>query len=188
MKVNVATLNVKLLGAFALAAFLAACDTETPEKAEVVYQDAGACNVEGSVAHFKQGQKDQVFFDFDKSKIIDENAKVSQMKDFLCKYNKVGSVVGHCDTRGSSEYNLALGQRRANALKKSLVAHGLPAASICGAYSVGKERPLVVGNTEECHAQNRTSIFVVNNDSAGAEVSVTEPAAAVEPTVVSCVE
>jgi peptidoglycan-associated lipoprotein len=186
MKVTVATLNVKLLGAFALAAFLAACDSDTPQKAEVVYQDTGACNVEGSVAHFKQGQKDQVFFNFDRSAILDEKNKVGTMKEFLCKYNKVGSVVGHCDTRGSSEYNLALGQRRANALKKSLVAHGLPAASICGAYSVGKERPLVVGNTEECHAQNRTSIFVLNND--GAEVSVAAPAAPVEQVVVGCVD
>ena len=177
MKVNVATLNFKFLGAFALAALLAACDTETPEVAQVVYQDAGACNVEGSVAHFKQGQKDQVFFNFDTSKILDENNKVCSMKDFLCKHNKVGSVVGHCDTRGSSEYNLALGQRRANALTKSLKAHGLPAASICGTYSVGKERPLVVGSTEECHAQNRTAILVVNNDNT--ENVVVEPAAPV---------
>ena len=156
-------MNLKLLGVFALGALLAACSDETPQTAEVVYQDRGSCNVEGSIADFKQGKKDQVFFDFDKSRILDEEQKVSAMKEFLCKYNKKGAIVGHCDIRGSSEYNLALGQRRANALSKALQSKGLPSSAISGVYSVGKERPLVVGNSEECHALNRTSIFVLSD-------------------------
>ncbi|PPE03780.1 OmpA family protein [Holospora curviuscula] len=156
-------MNLRLLGVFALGALLAACSDEAPQTAEVVYQDKGSCNIEGSVADFKQGKKDQVFFDFDKSNILDEGQKVPAMKEFLCKYNKKGAIVGHCDIRGSSEYNLALGQRRANALSKALKNHGLPASSISGVYSVGKERPLVMGESEQCHALNRTSIFVLSD-------------------------
>lgn len=165
-------LNVKLLGVFLLGGFLTACSNEAPQTAEVVYQEKEVCNVEGSVAHFKQDKKDQVFFNFDRSQILCEGEKVPAMKDFVCKYNKTGSIVGHCDTRGSSEYNLALGQRRAHALAKSLKKHGLPQDKICGVYSVGKERPLVSGNTEECHAQNRTSIFVLADSTSGAETAV----------------
>ena len=178
MKVIATTLNIKFLGVFTLAAFLAACTEETPQKAEVVYQETGPCNVEGSVAHFKQGQKDQVFFAFDKSKILEENTKVPAMKDFLCKYNKAGSIVGHCDRVGTAEYNLALGQRRSDALAKSLIKHGLPANKICAKYSVGNQRLLVAGTTPECDAANRTAIFILNNDGAGAGMEATPAAPA----------
>ncbi|ETZ04997.1 MULTISPECIES: OmpA family protein [Holospora] len=168
-------MNLRLLGVFALGALLAACSDETPQTAEVVYQDKGSCNIEGSVADFKNCKKDQVFFDFDKSKILDEEQKVPAMKEFLCKYNKKGSIVGHCDIRGSSEYNFALGQRRANALSKALKSQGLPSSSICGVYSVGKERPLMAGNSEQCHALNRTSIFVLSDSEGGIAPSAPSP-------------
>ena len=110
------------------------------------------------------------------------------MKEFLCKYNKKGAIVGHCDIRGSSEYNLALGQRRANALSKSLKSKGLPAGSISGVYSAGKERPLVVGDNEQCHALNRTSIFVLSDaqgDNSGVNSAVTSPGIMTSPSNVN---
>ncbi|ETZ07702.1 outer membrane lipoprotein Omp16 [Holospora obtusa F1] len=172
-------MDLRLLGVFALGALLAACSDETPQTAEVVYQDKGSCNIEGSVADFKNCKKDQVFFDFDKSKILDEDQKVSSMVAFLKKHSKTGAIVGHCDRRGSSEYNFGLGQRRAAALSSALKKRGFPSSSICGVYSVGKERPLVAGDSEECHALNRTAIFVLSDSSGGEGVSVNSGPSAV---------
>lgn len=69
-------------------------------------------------------------------------------------------IEGHADVRGSAEYNLALGQRRANAVREYLEAHGV-ARSRLSTLSWGRERPAVAGGTEAAHAQNRRAEFVV---------------------------
>ena len=71
------------------------------------------------------------------------------------------TIEGHCDDRGTREYNLALGERRANAVKKALVALGV-AANRVQTISYGKERPIVAGDNEEAWAQNRVGITVIN--------------------------
>ena len=71
------------------------------------------------------------------------------------------TVEGHCDDRGTREYNLALGNRRANAVKRALVALGIPAGRIT-TISYGKERPAVVGDNEAAWAQNRRGVTVIN--------------------------
>ena len=110
-----------------------------------------------------QNVGDRVFFDFDKSDIKPEGRTVLQRQaDWLKKYpNVTVTVEGHCDERGTREYNLALGERRATAVKKMLTALGV-AANRVSTISYGKERPAVVGSTEAAWAQNRRGVTVIN--------------------------
>ena len=106
---------------------------------------------------------DRVFFDFDKSDIKAEGQTVlSRQADWLKRYpNVTVTVEGHCDERGTREYNLALGERRANAVRRALVALGIPQNRI-QTISYGKERPAVVGSNEAAWAQNRRGVTVIN--------------------------
>ena len=77
------------------------------------------------------------------------------------KHENVNVVVqGYCDERGTREYNLALGERRANSVKAYLVRNGI-AADRVSTISYGKERPAVLGSTEAAWAQNRRAVTVV---------------------------
>ena len=71
-----------------------------------------------------------------------------------------GSIEGHADERGTREYNLALGERRANAAKEYLIANGVPAGRLT-VISWGKERPVALGSDEAAWAQNRRAVTVV---------------------------
>ena len=106
---------------------------------------------------------DRIFFAFDRSDISPEAREIlARQADWLRRYpNVTVTIEGHCDERGTREYNLALGERRAQAAKNVLVAAGIPAARI-STTSYGKERPAVVGSTEEAYAQNRRAVTVVN--------------------------
>lgn len=106
---------------------------------------------------------DRIFFDFDKADLrSDARAQVEKWADWLKKYpQNTVTVEGHCDERGTREYNLALGERRAAAAKKYLVALGI-AANRVATISYGKERPAVVGSNEAAWAQNRRDVMVVN--------------------------
>ena len=85
------------------------------------------------------------------------NTQVKWLKD----HKKVNVIVqGYCDERGTREYNLALGERRANAVKQYLVSQGIAADRI-SVISYGKERPAVLGNNEAAWAQNRRAVTVV---------------------------
>ena len=80
---------------------------------------------------------------------------------WLKKNDKVDVIVqGYCDERGTREYNLALGERRANAVKQYLISQGISANRI-STISYGKERPAVLGSNEAAWAQNRRAITVV---------------------------
>ena len=104
----------------------------------------------------------QVYFEFDKSRITDEAAQVLQAKAEVLR-NVTGvtiTIEGHCDERGSIEYNLALGQRRADAAKAYLVNLGLP-DSMFRTVTYGKERPVAQGTSEAAYQQNRRAEFVL---------------------------
>lgn len=105
---------------------------------------------------------DRVFFALDKSDLSsDARATLDRQAAWLKKYGTLKvSIEGHCDERGTREYNLALGERRATAVKNYLVADGIPAARI-KTVSYGKERPAVVGSNEAAWAQNRRGVTVV---------------------------
>jgi peptidoglycan-associated lipoprotein len=105
---------------------------------------------------------DDVFFDLDKSSLRDD-AKPALQKDadWLKKWASVVVMLeGHCDSRGSAEYNLGLGNRRANAVKDYLTGLGLPAARVT-VVSKGKEQPFCNDENEGCWQQNRRGHFVI---------------------------
>jgi peptidoglycan-associated lipoprotein len=105
---------------------------------------------------------DDVFFDLDKSSLRDD-AKPALQKDadWLKKWTSVVVMVeGHCDSRGSAEYNLGLGNRRANAVKEYMTSLGLPAGRLT-VVSKGKEQPFCNDENEGCWQQNRRGHFVI---------------------------
>jgi len=106
---------------------------------------------------------DRVFFDFDKYN-LDSNARRTLEKQAAwLKTNASLSVTieGHADERGTREYNLALGERRANAAKDYLVALGISPGRV-KTISYGKERPVALGSNEAAWAQNRRGVTTVN--------------------------
>ncbi len=112
---------------------------------------------------FDQNVKD-AFFDLDKSDLR-EDARAALTKDaeFLRSYPQVKmSIEGHCDERGSTEYNLGLGQRRAEAAKNYLISLGIPADRM-ETTSWGKERPFCTEHDESCWQQNRRAHFVLSH-------------------------
>ena len=119
--------------------------------------------VPGSRAEFlQQAGTDTVHFATDASDIDSEaQAILTQQAKWLAKYPNVNATIeGHCDERGTREYNLALGDRRANAAKNFLVNAGIPAARL-SVISYGKERPVATGSDEASWAQNRRAVTVV---------------------------
>jgi peptidoglycan-associated lipoprotein len=105
-----------------------------------------------------------IYFDFDKydirpgdAKVLDANAAWLKSRD-----NYLVLIEGHCDERGTNEYNLALGERRAKAAMNYLVSQGVQASRIT-IISYGKERPVCTEHTEDCWAKNRRSHFLTKS-------------------------
>jgi peptidoglycan-associated lipoprotein len=106
---------------------------------------------------------DRIFFAFDSAEVTSEARLILQRQaEWLRRYpNVTVTLEGHADERGTREYNLALGERRAQAARNILVALGISGTRL-STISYGKERPEVPGSTEEAHAQNRRAVTVVN--------------------------
>ncbi|MGD0095608.1 MAG: peptidoglycan-associated lipoprotein Pal [Terracidiphilus sp.] len=104
-----------------------------------------------------------IFFDYDTDDIRgDAQATLSRDASYLAGHPNTKILIGgYCDERGSNEYNLALGQNRANAAKKALVAAGIAADRI-RVISYGKEKPFCAESTEECWQQNRRAGFTMD--------------------------
>jgi peptidoglycan-associated lipoprotein len=157
----------------AAALALSACAKKAPKELPVApsgstaQTDGGestaAAIVPGSQADFVQqlmGQ-DTIYFDTDRYNIDsgDQQALAAQAA-WLQRYPaKRITIEGHCDERGTREYNLALGERRANAAKNYLVSLGVDATRIT-TVSYGKERPIAMGSDEESWAKNRRAVTV----------------------------
>jgi len=125
-------------------------------KAERMKSEAGMKGA-GERAQFEQ---ENVYFDFDRSNLkMDAQAVLKRKATFLkANPNEKAIIQGHCDERGTSEYNLALGDRRANSAKKFLENLGI-AGSRIKTISYGEERPLDSGNNEAAWAKNRNCQF-----------------------------
>ena len=104
----------------------------------------------------------KIFFEFDKSDLRDDARATLDAKVPILNANPGLRIriEGNCDKRGSDEYNLALGQRRAAAAKRYLSEHGIDASRI-EVISYGSERPAAAGDTEEAYAQNRRDEFSI---------------------------
>ena len=127
--------------------------------------DTGTGVQPGTAAHFKQNvSSDTVLFGLDQYD-IDAQARtiLDSQAQWLTQYpNTRITLEGHADERGTREYNLALGDRRANAAKNYLAARGVSATRIT-TISYGKERPIALGSDEQSWAQNRRAVTIVIN-------------------------
>jgi peptidoglycan-associated lipoprotein len=155
---------IRMIGLAAVVLLLAACSSAPPPAAGGPPSGVGGPGYgPGSQQDLAATAGDRVFFAYDQSDISSEGQQILQRQaEWLKRYPRVSvTIEGHCDERGTREYNLALGERRAQAVKNVLVALGIPTARI-QTISYGKERPIVVGSDEAGYAQNRVGITMVN--------------------------
>jgi peptidoglycan-associated lipoprotein len=157
-------MRFKILGLFAAMTVLAACSS-TPTNTGAS-SGAATASSEASLTpdqELKQQVGDRIFFAFNKTDVSTEaQATLERQASFAKKYPQLTfTVEGNCDDRGTREYNLALGERRATADKNALVALGVDGSRL-KTISYGKERPSVVGENEAAWAQNRNAITVIN--------------------------
>ena len=169
-------MRFKLLSVLSALLLLTACgsDPETTadtggsgQQAAAGSQDTSASVKAGSVQDFVVNVGDRVFFDFDKSNLTsDALATLDKQAEWLTKYSTVQILIeGHCDERGTREYNLALGDRRATSVRDYLVSKGV-ARSRIKIISYGKERPAVLGSNEDAWAQNRRGVTTITGGAA----------------------
>ena len=139
--------------------------TPTATNTTTTGDDTGAA-VLGTQQHFVNAVNGQnvIYFNTDQYNVDSADAAALQSQAaYLNQYPQISiTIEGHCDERGTREYNLALGERRANAAKNYLVSLGV-AASRISTVSYGKERPVALGSDEASWAQNRRAVSVVVN-------------------------
>ena len=157
------------LSAVAAIALLSACTTkpqatQTPPPPTAMSQSSTTQSsiIPGSAEDLRVNVGDTVHFDYDKSDVRDDDRGTLQRQAaWLQKYPQVRVVIqGNCDERGTREYNLALGARRANAVKEYLVSLGISGARV-DTISYGKERPVCTESDESCWAQNRRGVTAI---------------------------
>ena len=122
--------------------------------------------VPGSVQDFQVNVGDRIFFEYDKSDIDDRARGILQKQAaWLQRFGAVTlTIEGHCDERGTREYILGLGARRAQAVKDYLASLGVSGARL-DTISYGKERPVCVESNEACFAQNRRGVSLIKSGS-----------------------
>ena len=162
-------MRFKVLSMFAAVLLLAACETASDQSANTA--GTGGATGAGSATGVRPGSQedlvanvgDRVFFDFDKSDLKPEARRtIERWAAWLKQYpNTTVTIEGHCDERGTREYNIALGERRASSAKNFLTSLGIDARRVA-TISYGKERPAVVGSNEAAWSQNRRGVMVVN--------------------------
>lgn len=172
-------MKFRLLPVFAAAALLAACSTASDETGGASGTGAGAAGTggadysasaqpvetgpaPGSSEEFMTVVGDRVFFGFDEYSLSSEaRATLRDQAQWLSQYpDRTLIVEGHADERGTREYNLALGERRANSVKDFLTAQGIQPQRI-RVVSFGKERPVCGESTDACWSQNRRGVTVL---------------------------
>ena len=169
---------IKLLASATLVFFLAACSTTPKDTADS--SGSGSTSTSSDVsssaettesASIEPGSQedlivnvgDRVFFNYDSAELdTDAQELLQDQVAWLKQYSNVSVIIeGHCDERGTREYNLALGEKRAQSVKNYLINLGISADRV-STISYGKERPAVVGSNDGAWAQNRRSVTIVN--------------------------
>ena len=182
-------MRTKLIGIFAALLLIAACETTPEESAEsmssgdsadsmddTMEESAGSMDesMDKMVEPEERGPApgsdedfyslgDRVFFDLDKFNLKAPARRVLERQaDWLNTYANVSiTIEGHCDERGTREYNLALGERRASSVKNYLIALGVDPGRV-NTISYGKERPDALGSNEAAWSQNRRGVSIIN--------------------------
>ena len=163
-----------------LVLFVAACATKPKDSADssgsgssssgsdvsaegTITETTGSGIVSGSQEDLIVNVGDRVFFGYDSSDLDSDALELLQDQVAWLKQNSDVTVTieGHCDERGTREYNLALGEKRAQAVKNYLIGLGINPDRV-STISYGKERPAVVGSNDGAWAQNRRSVTLVN--------------------------
>ena len=163
-----ANMNMKLVGVLTATILLAGCHSksDTASETDGTMGNGGVQSsstaIPGSEADLAQNVGDRVFFDLNGSDLSQEARQtLDKQAAWLKRYPAVRvTLEGHCDERGTREYNMALGARRANAARAYLVALGVETARI-ETVSYGAERPAVLGTGEAVWQQNRRAVTVV---------------------------
>jgi peptidoglycan-associated lipoprotein len=147
----------RLTAAFAVALFLAAC-ANTPDP-----NAAGGAATPGSQQDFVVNVGDRVWFTVDSSDLTPEARGIlDRQAQWLRQYNRYAiQIEGHADERGTREYNIALGARRAAATRDYLVSRGIESNRL-RTISYGKERPVAVCDNDSCWNQNRRAVSVLS--------------------------
>ncbi|MBL8806276.1 MAG: peptidoglycan-associated lipoprotein Pal [Rhodospirillales bacterium] len=166
-------MRFKLMSMLAAVALLGACATE-PTTTGTAGGSAGAAPQAaapatqagprpGSQEDLVKNVGDRIFYDFDKSELRPEARRtIERWAAWLKQYpQNTVTIEGHADERGTREYNIALGERRATAARNFLVSQGIDARRVA-TISYGKERPAVLGSNEAAWSQNRRSVMQVN--------------------------
>ena len=171
----------KFLISVILILFVAACATKPKDSADAsgsgetsqdssvssedgtITETAGSGVIAGSQEDLIVNVGDRVFFGYDSSDLDSDALELLQDQVAWLKQNSDVSVTieGHCDERGTREYNLALGEKRAQSVKNYLIGLGINPDRV-STISYGKERPAVVGSNDGAWSQNRRSVTIVN--------------------------
>ena len=172
---------IKLLTGALLVFFLAACSTTPKDTADSSGSGSSSSSSDVSSSESEESEAssesiqpgsqedlivnvgDRVFFNYDSSDLDSDAQELLQDQVvWLKQYSDVSVIIeGHCDERGTREYNLALGEKRAQSVKNYLLSLGISSDRL-STISYGKERPSVVGSNDGAWAQNRRSVTIVN--------------------------
>ena len=158
------TRNPAMIALVAALAITGCASKKTPNSAADLGLNGAGAATPGSAQDFTVNIGDRVFFDTDSSSIrADAQTTLGRQAQWLNQYRQYAIVIeGHADERGTREYNLALGARRAAATRDFLVSKGVSGSRL-KTISYGKERPVCTDATEECRAQNRRADFRVKS-------------------------
>jgi peptidoglycan-associated lipoprotein len=155
--------GAKFAAALAAALSIAACANKT---ADLTNAGINGTAAPGSQQDFVVNVGDRVFFETDQTDLTPQaRATLDKQAQWLSQYNRYTfTIEGHADERGTREYNIALGARRAQAVREYLVSRGIEAQRM-RTISYGKERPVAVCNDISCWSQNRRAVTVLNASS-----------------------
>ncbi len=161
-------MKIKYLGILAAVMLVAACQSTTGTEGAKTDETVASSTLTSSelaaaAEDLEKNVGDRVFFGYDRYDLSREaRATLDRQVEWMRRYSGATvTIEGHADERGTRDYNLALGERRANAVRNYLTAMGVSASRV-GTVSYGKERPAVMGSNEAAWAQNRRSVMVVN--------------------------
>jgi peptidoglycan-associated lipoprotein len=156
--------GARFAAVLAAALAISACANKTGDDAQA---NAGSAATPGSQQDFVVNVGDRVFFETDSTELTTQSrSTLDKQAQWLNTYSQYGqfTIEGHADERGTREYNIALGARRAQTVRDYLTSRGV-AANRMHTISYGKERPVAVCNDISCWSQNRRAVTVLNASS-----------------------